>query len=123
MCGLIGAESSPRTCNQRTLQATTITGNVAIHQTKNKNLTNKPEQPDALRAIDEILNHGGNPAIPVVWQLNKYESVGNLPSSLVVIHHHHTFVCTASLLRKSGPLYAKKDNWVKIAWIRKRKKD
>lgn len=38
------------------------------------------------------------------------------------IVHHHTHVTTA-LLRKSGPLHAKKDHWVKIARIRKRIED
>eukprot|EP00557_Chaetoceros_sp_GSL56_P010975 CAMPEP_0176477780 /NCGR_PEP_ID=MMETSP0200_2-20121128/821_1 /TAXON_ID=947934 /ORGANISM="Chaetoceros sp., Strain GSL56" /LENGTH=377 /DNA_ID=CAMNT_0017873645 /DNA_START=116 /DNA_END=1250 /DNA_ORIENTATION=+ len=94
---------------------TTITGNMP-----NINQINIPGQPDTLRTIDEALNHGGDPIIPVVWQINKYESVENL--SLLGEVHNHKQVTTA-LLRKSGPLYVKKDHWVKIARIRKRVKD
>eukprot|EP00557_Chaetoceros_sp_GSL56_P000157 CAMPEP_0176501044 /NCGR_PEP_ID=MMETSP0200_2-20121128/13936_1 /TAXON_ID=947934 /ORGANISM="Chaetoceros sp., Strain GSL56" /LENGTH=139 /DNA_ID=CAMNT_0017899875 /DNA_START=187 /DNA_END=606 /DNA_ORIENTATION=- len=86
----------------------------------NINQINIPGQPDTLRTIDEALNHGGDPIIPVVWQINKYESVENL--SLLGEVHNHKQVTTA-LLRKSGPLYVKKDHWVKIARIRKRVKD
>lgn len=78
------------------------------------------ETQQELRTIDQALNHGNDPIIPTIWQINKYETVENLTSLGVL--HHHTCVTTA-LLRKTGPLYAKKDHWVKIARIRKRLKD
>jgi hypothetical protein len=78
------------------------------------------ETQQQLRTIDQALNRGNDPIIPTIWQINKYETVENL-TTLGVLHHHACV--TTALLRKSGPLYAKKDHWVKIARIRKRLKD
>jgi hypothetical protein len=70
--------------------------------------------------VNEALNHGNNEIIPIIWQINKYNTVENLVGLRACHHHDHV---TTDLLRKGGSLHSQKDHWVKIKRIFKRVKD
>lgn len=79
--------------------------------------------PPKLPTVNERLNYTNVPVIPIIWNINEYQTLKKL-WSLREIHQHVKIENNApSWLRpkgakyEAGPLYKKKDQWCKIACI------
>lgn len=82
--------------------------------------------PPRLPNINQRLNFSNTPVIPIIWNINEYETVKKLWSCREIHLHHEiekdppTWLRPKGVKHEAGPLYKKKDQWCKIACIHKR---